>query len=225
MHIPLKHHLIGILFFLSSMGYAQEPGIDSLDYAAEDSLNSRHLIGFCIGGGMYLPTINPLSHPQYGDFKTNPKASFNVGLNIQLPGRRRMLETGLNVNVTKIGLDYKFNGVSPQDTLNFSTLIFPLYWTTQDTNRSKKFSFGLGILPTIDISKKADKDSRVFSQRNIHLGIGSKLTFTQSAFSAFYEWAIFVHWYPLNMLKPTTLNQESLQYMAMISTGLQFTIR
>ena len=220
------YFLLFMLFwvFLPS-AYGQQEPTDSIPFESNDSLFVHRTIGFVAGGGVMLPFIEPNMSSTYTNFEVKPKGSFHVGLSLQFPLKKMALESGLQVHVSRIGLSYTRQSQALTDTFPFSTMLVPIMLSNLDTTKRKGFYVAGGLLPTIDITKKLDRDSRIFGLQRFHLGFGAKLGYRIRGMSALYDLAFFVNYYPLNLLKNTDFNRNTLQYLSLIYTGIQFTIR
>ena len=181
-------------------------------YAQSDSLSAdtnTHHISFMVGGGL---SVNPLNiSSEYADTLTywNPssRSFFMFGFSFSAPlGRRWQFQSGVLLTIGSLYSSYGLSGKSDRkEQTNYSTLSLPLLFRGNFSDRPGCFFLKAGILPELDISKKQEKNERVFGIKTLspsfYLSLGKqfKTEYTRFATEVFFTASL------LNMLK----NQES----------------
>ncbi len=217
-----------IISTIVSLQTLKSQDTDSL-YNYLDTLDDErnHKIGFVLGGGISMPIIRPSSNPaSFSDFNANPTFFGSVGISGLFPVGKNALETAILLDINRIDLDYQNLNQKRNDTIHHSLLMIPILFSTLDTIARSKGYFGFGVIPTLDISKKPDKTSRVFPLVFFNIGLTAKVGWRLKSYTSIYDFALVCSWFPINYLRKNGSEANNdLNYFSIIKTGIQCSIR
>ena len=189
-----------LLFCVAAFPQAQ---IDSVEIEPVDT-NYNHPIGFLFGGGITFGNIsasNTISVDTFSNWRTKPQRLFSVGLiyNKDLSSGFSF-QTGAIFNLSKIEIDYRQNGYDYYDTSNYSTLAIPLLASCKLNEKPSGFKLTAGLLSEFDISKKVDRNNRVFPLKVISPAAYGAIGYQLKTYTSIIEFKLFAQVNPLNLI-------------------------
>lgn len=179
----VKSILIICFFWIPLLSFSQiddELEEDSAyfeDDFIKDTTSTTH-IGFVIGGisqGVYYKVNTNISEADSLSFdKGKPNVGFMLGLIYDKDLSDRLwLRSGLFVSVSKLNITYDYQNSHHNYYFNHSTLEVPFWLNYAFSDLRKGLSWGAGLKGSLDISKKEDKNDRVFKLNAAELLIGT----------------------------------------------------
>ena len=201
----MKLVLAFILLFLITLGYSQEQShVDSLEYEPIDT-NNTHPIGFLLGGGLTMGNITGsgfVSKDTFSNWGTKKQTLFSVGLIYNKDFTNKFsFQSGAIFNLSKIMIGYTFNGKEINDTSNYSTLSIPLLFSYKWNNKPDGIKFSAGMLTEFDVSKKVDKNNRVFPLKLVSPAVYGAIGYQIKSYTSIFEVKLFGQINPMNLIK------------------------
>jgi len=200
----IRFPLLMLIFFFSMTAFSQtQAPADSIEIEPIDT-NSNHAIGFLLGGGITYGNIigsDIISTDTFSDWGMNRQALFSVGLlyNKEISSRLSF-QSGVVFNLSKVVIAYRQNGYELHDTTNYSTLVLPFLISYKLNDKPSGFKISGGIISEFDISKKADKNNRVFLLKAFSPAVYGSVGYQLQTFSSIIEFNIFTQINPLNLI-------------------------
>ncbi|OIP02585.1 MAG: hypothetical protein AUJ98_00580 [Bacteroidetes bacterium CG2_30_33_31] len=208
--------------------YAQEiDAYDSLSINQIDT-NYAHNFGFTIGGGVSFPVINPIFTDTFSNWRTEPGSLISIGMlyNSNL-NKQLSLQCGLILNFTKIPIFFTINNnLNIKKITNYSSLAIPFFASYKLNQKKKGLFFTFGAQAELDISKKIDKDNRMFPLKAFVPELYSAVGYKFNNIFSIYELRMFWQIIPINILKlDNEIYSHALASLIIWRTGILFTIR
>jgi len=176
---------------------------DSVDTEPVDTTYT-HPIGFLVGGGVTFGNLTPSninSADTFSGWGTQPQRLFSVGLMYNKDFSSKLsFQTGAVFNLSKIVIDYRLNNYDYADTTNYSTLAIPLLASYKLNKKPSGFKLTAGLLSEFDISKKADRNNRVFPLKVISPAAYGALGYQLKTYTSIIEFKLFAQVNPLNLI-------------------------
>lgn len=222
----LKQMLLIAFLSFSLNILAQENGqnhgieLDPIDTA------NRHILGFNAGFGIIIPSINPQPSQTFSSLHTIPTANYQIGLSLFFPSNKFAIETGSILQICILRFDYTRQNINYKDTINYSTLLFPIMISTYHSVAKRKIYFAGGIIASLDISKKVDKDIREFPLKLLTPALAFRTGFRLKGLTSIFDISLFIHYYPFNLLKNNQMPANlALNNFTLLNSGIKFIIR
>ena len=225
----MKYLLVIVLFMIGIAAWGQEDEKpDTLDLEPVDTSYS-HPIGFCTGGGIMQSLIRPSDNPS-GDISKLKGALTNffaVGILFHKEIKKPFaLESGIRFNISRISVSYEQNNTAFVDLVNYSTMSVPFDFIYKPGKRPSGMFLAAGLSLDIDISKKSDKNNRLFPLKPLTFSLGAALGYRLKTYASIPEFRLFVNYLPLNILNDNnTVYTEALQSIKHWRLGILLSIR
>ena len=225
----MKIFFVFLLLVISVSGFSQIQETDTIELEPIDT-NYTHPIGFSAGGGLMFSNISISGIVQKDTFSnlgTSPKGLFNIGIlyNKNL-SNRFSFQTGLMFNISKVSVSYSLNGNDAEEISNYSTAAVPLYLLWNPNGNKSGIFLTAGAAANLDISKKSDKNNRLFPMRTFSVSFGGALGYRIKTYASVIETRLFFKTFPFNILKnDDSIYSNALENMKLWSTGLLISIR
>ena len=166
-----------LLIFLTSMAQDYSDSTYYEDDYTKDSNSTFHFglsIGVVAQGLIYKENISNCTC----DSLNINGASINSGYNIGIVFDKDITEnlwfhSGIQINISKLNINYKNKLKTIDYTFSYSTLQVPLWGQYAFKNKRRGLSWGGGITPSIDISKQSDRELRDFTLNRFELLAGT----------------------------------------------------
>ncbi len=173
-----KALLIISLFFIFSNLSSQD--IDS-SYIDDDFIKDTTAIwhiGFSVGGIaqslLYSANNEALVADSISISAGKPNTGFAFGLIVERDFSDKLwLRTGLNINISKMNINYIYKEKPIDYNFNYSTLELPLWLQYAFKTKQRGWSWGAGIKPSLDITHAVDYNNRLFDIRKTTILVGT----------------------------------------------------
>lgn len=206
----MKTFFTCILLFFSSFLFAQESPIDSLNTMDDINLDSakNYFIGFGVGFNlMYPPEMksrNSSENDSLNNWNGKVNSGYSIGIQyVRLLNDRFVFSSGLTISISNIAFEYQLKNNKINLGIPYSTIEVPFYYSYFPHFREGGFMGFGGIVPCIDITKKEDKDLRIFPLKtlNIWTTLGGGYTFVNSE-NTHFETKIALSCNLFNLINP-----------------------
>ena len=174
-----KSFLLIVLIIISFRGFAQIEDDSTYvdDYYSKDTNSTTHFglsIGMVMQGLLYTPNITDCINDTISIIGTNAKIGYNIGIILDKDLSEKLwLRTGIQVNISKLNMRYSIRDEVYDYSFTYSTLELPIWLNRLFNSNSEGMSWGLGLSPSIDISKESDRILRDFSLNRFELLLGT----------------------------------------------------
>ena len=198
----MKFLFLSLILLFSFVAFSQSQA-DSVETEPIDTAYT-HPIGFLLGGGITFGNITPSninSADTFSSWGTKPQRLFSVGLMFNKDFSSKLsFQTGTVFKLSKMVFDYRLNGYNYNDTTNYSTLAIPFLASYKLNDKPSGLKLTAGLLSEFDISKKADRNNRVFPLKVISPAAYGAIGYQLKTYTSIIEFKLFAQVNPLNLI-------------------------
>ena len=198
----MRFSFLSLILLFSIAAFTQSHP-DSVETELIDTTNT-HPIGFLFGGGITSGNITPSninSVDTFSSWGTRPQRLFSVGLMYNKDYSSGLsFQTGAIFNLSKIVIDYRLNSYDYADTSNYSTLAIPFLASYKLSKKPSGFKLTAGLLSEFDISKKVDRNNRIFPLKVISPAAYGAIGYQLKTYTSIIEFKLFAQVNPLNLI-------------------------
>lgn len=211
-----------ILFCFLIVGFVsfaqeEEDSVEVINEARVDTLRTNHL-GISLGVHFAYPFISPkIGAPGLDSiFNWGGKSQYGIVVGLQWLNKlndKFYIQSGASIFISKLNYQMYQNGTKIDASIPYSILEIPFNLFYIPNFKKNSFNASAGFTYNLDITKKADKDSRIISLRTNNLIVNTAIGYTfVNSEGTHYQTQLIGSYGLINLLKPNRVD---------ISTNLQ----